>query len=228
MTPSSQSRLPVLAALLRSTPRAHVIASQIGVVNLLDFSQTLNKSALGPYHNANHGQEVARLAYGLASMVKHDALTCKALFVAGLFHDFNHSLGRLPDAQNIQIAQQGLVQALHHHPHELPSRLERFIAIEAIAATQYPYGPLNYSFKEACSLLRDADRLQILTLNWRTQTIGLGVEMGVFGQELINRSKSFHSHLLESLESPSACALKSELKALFELRHAALARQLAA
>ena len=112
MISSTESRFPVLASLLRSTPRAHVIASQVGVVNLLDFSQTINQSALGPYHNANHGQEVARLAYGLASMVKHDALTCKALFVAGLFHDFNHSLGRLPDAQNIQIAQQGLVQAL--------------------------------------------------------------------------------------------------------------------
>lgn len=228
MTLNTHSKFPVLAALLKTTPRARVLARQLGVEKLFEFAMTRNKSANGPYHNAEHGFEVARLAYGLASMVKHDFAERKALFVAGLFHDFNHSLGALPDSENISIAQQGLATALVHHKQELPSRLQRFIAFESIAATQYPYVPLNFAFKELCALLRDADRLQILTLKWRSQIKGLGKEMGVYDQELLQRSRLFHDNLLETLESPAAQALRPELKVLFEVRHQILSCQLTA
>lgn len=215
----SPPQFALLGALLRATPRARVIAKSLEVEGLFKHAIEENKSADGPYHNGMHAQEVARIAFGLATMVKNSNEVSKAIFVAGLFHDFNHSLGLLPDSENIEKAQLGLLEALQSHPNELPFRRQRFIALEAIASTQYPYGPMDYAFKEPCAILRDADRLQILTLNWRTQLKGLGKEMNVSPGELLLRSKQFHANLLDSLESHAARAFKPELELLFNLRH---------
>lgn len=226
MNSEPPAKYPITSALLRNTPRAQILARQLGVESLFVFSKFNNKASNGPYHNTLHACDVARLAYGLAAMVKHTVQSCRSVFIAGLFHDFNHSLGKSPDFENILEAQKGLLDALKVYGSELPSRQERYMALEAISATQYPYEQPKFHFTDICAILRDADRLQIVTLHWRSQIRGLGLEMNVSIEELVKRSKAFHIELLQTLESPPAQALKPELEFLIESRHDTLSRLL--
>lgn len=125
------------------------------MLDAIDYVQRNNPGRINPYHNTDHMFHVARLALLIYSREsKNGCLGSQlALFVAAMFHDYNHSAGILSDDENIEAAVKAATWYLH------VSNLKDLIpTVEAaIRCTRYPYIKEPESLIEKC--LRDADVL---------------------------------------------------------------------
>lgn len=116
-----------------------------------------------PYHNLYHTQGMAVNCYylGLYAQLPYDDL--RVLVLAALFHDFGHSGGVCPDADNIQVAlaafQRYAVEV--KYPEALVAKVVR-----VIEATQFPY--VRDIEDELDAIIRDADQLQLTLDGWYT------------------------------------------------------------
>jgi hypothetical protein len=121
-----------------------------------------------PYHNAYHTLCVMKNAYTICIndfLFTDDEI--RTILIASLFHDFNHSMGKLTDDINVSNA----INKFKQHSKENNNDE----IIELIKATQYPYIVENPTDKQ--KIIRDADMMQIFSDNYFQQNvISLGVE----------------------------------------------------
>ncbi len=96
----------------------------------------------------------------------------RTLLIAALFHDFNHTTIRHPDAVNIKRAIAGLKKYL------APQDKQAFKEIAALMkATEYPYPASSKSLALPVRILRDADAAQTFDDAWIQQVVfGLAKE----------------------------------------------------
>lgn len=134
---------------------ARLIANSLDVNSVLDFVESNNPSGKLPYHCNVHQYLVAVGAYRLlhVSANRVDKREAAELFVAGLFHDYNHSGGVLPDDQNIERAIEGFQQ----YAPQMPSHLSEAAIISLIRSTEWPWKNEHYHRHQ--DVLRDADIL---------------------------------------------------------------------
>lgn len=135
-----------------------------------------NPSASLPYHNAGHCCTVALNCYD--GSISHDLSHEKTrlLFIAGLYHDFNHSAGKYSDHVNIANAIAGAV----HWCKELEyfSGREMDVIADNIRATIYP-AVLFTGQRNLCqSIICDADHMQYLEPDATSFIAGIGTETG--------------------------------------------------
>jgi len=125
-----------------------------------------NTGESNPYHNNKHllfvfEQSVFvlfskyRKQYNLKSTDKIE------LGLAAIFHDFNHSGGKLKDSENIEIAISGLNNFLDENP-DIEVNRENIINI--IKATEYPHKDIELSILQ--KIIRDADMFGCISDNW--------------------------------------------------------------
>lgn len=113
-----------------------------------------------PYHNNRHMKGVFAIASQIlvreTDQVKVYAETMVPLLFTTLLHDYGHSGGNKPDAENIAIAIDALGVAIDECPHKLPEDLYGVVR-DAILCTEFPfkYEPSNLLEK----IMRDADIL---------------------------------------------------------------------
>src|ERR1019366_5684420 len=81
--------------------------------------------------------------------------TTRDILLAALFHDFNHSGGKLPDNENIKNAV-SCIQALLTNIHPL--------VIDCIECTEYPFVKEPLTIEQR--IIRDADLMQFRYTNW--------------------------------------------------------------
>lgn len=138
------------------------------------FRYIVNNSSSNnlPYHNIKHCVDVMGMCMTI------DNTFDSSLFIAALFHDFNHSGGKLIDEDNIQMAIDGLTD--YFYESDYLTEKEQLEAIHIIEATQYPYVIKKEDLSKKQSIIRDADLMVSLYDGfWHMAIFGLMEEMGV-------------------------------------------------
>jgi len=163
-----------------------------GVEDYLDYFNAHNPSSDIPYHNKYHTYCMALNVYEASLYYNLSIEARRALLVAALFHDYDHSGGRKTDDINVAIAANNLVDAHKqlveiyrtqpvsdvgdHFAHLTPKEL--IDAIETLLITKYPYdGPPVTMLQK---IIRDADLMQVYEEDadrLRQQFLGLKAEM---------------------------------------------------
>ena len=155
-----------------------------------------NKSNCLPYHGLRHIETVVVNSYYIYmeyyfNLYKTTKLNnfyydnCKTLLIAALYHDFNHSGGKLTDDKNIELALEE-VSKLTDCDVQLVSNL--------IKITQYPYIEENINYLQA--MLRDADLSQICSDDYIHFLLGLNNESNsnISLNQLIKNSIEFNEN----------------------------------
>jgi len=91
--------------------------------------------------------DIYKKEYGLKSGDKVN------LGIAAIFHDFNHSGGKLKDNDNIMLALKGLKEYLHEE--DMMDRYEEIASI--IEATEFPHKDIDLDILQM--IIRDADTM---------------------------------------------------------------------
>ena len=148
-----------------------------------------NESVNLPYHNTRHlikvfdsCMEIAR-GYNLS---EHDLVV---LGVAALFHDYNHSGGKLTDAENVQIAidefnkfyelNKDLFDGIHY------ISIGHLITYTEFPKTKEPENDIQ-------KILMDADLIQAFDIDWFLYAVkGLSMERGVTVQKALVDQTNF-------------------------------------
>ena len=153
-----------------------------------------NKGAYNPYHNNFHLIDVFTTSMEIANT--YDTLTDKDIIelgVAALFHDFNHSAGKLKrDSDNISLAIIGLVDFFVKNEKSVEdSGIDELEVEVLIGITEFPHTREPYTLKE--EIIRDADMIQCYNRNWFLNVITgfLQREVGLSIEEAIQNQIKF-------------------------------------
>jgi len=148
-----------------------------------------NESVNLPYHNTRHLVKVFDSCMEIAEsykISKHDLIV---LGVAALFHDFNHSGGKLKDSENIQIA----IYEFNNFYEKNKSSFDgiHFISIaDLITYTEFP--KVKEPENDIQRILMDSDLIQAFDIDWFLYAIkGLSMERGVTVQKALEDQSNF-------------------------------------
>lgn len=141
------------------------IIKELKLDTYLTFFLKNNTAITAPYHNLFHSFCVASNCYLIAQDEKLDTTQIKELVIAGLFHDFNHSQGKLSDEANVKEAIKQF-EKCSKEDKESTKRISRIIEV-----TQYPYVIPNKDLSLQEKIIRDADMLQPFEKNYIQQVI---------------------------------------------------------
>jgi hypothetical protein len=153
-----------------------------------------NKSNAAPYHSLHHMLRVMYHCNEGAEYHKLDSLSRINLLVAALFHDFSHTQGKEKDDVNVQIAISGVQSWYNSNPlNETNVNIDK--VVEIIKATQYPYVIPAEDLTIEQAIIRDADLMPSLEVDWiNTMIVGLKEEMGVDSfLRMVEGQQAFHS-----------------------------------
>lgn len=144
-----------------------------------------NNSNFLPYHNIRHILHVTKAAHDIYWKRLHNECdlcdcddcawenfysTSEELVTASLFHDFNHSGGKLKDKENVDIAINKMREFFLMHTSSSDARIKRIEDI--IRATEYPYSEKN-NINILSEIIRDADLSQSASDDFLFYVIGL-------------------------------------------------------
>ena len=153
-----------------------------------------NSSNNLPYHNFYHILCVMYHAFLISKSLGHSNKETKNLLIAAIFHDFDHSGGKLKDSENVKNA----IKAFLKYSEESKENTDAVVSI--IEATEYPYVIEEKSLTEYQKVIRDADLMQTFKDNYLQQNwIGLASEMNapllkaLEGSEKFWQSVKFHT-----------------------------------
>lgn len=149
-----------------------------------------------PYHNFRHSFHVMWLCHEALLYYQNVDLRilpgrARALLIAAMFHDFDHTGRTGNDDVNIELALRGIKRHILPEDQNLLPTIERFIR-----STQYPFifEPDDLCLEE--KILRDADASQALSPAWIQQVIfGLASEMNVDVIDVFKMQPAFLSNL---------------------------------
>lgn len=158
-----------------------------GILSFIDKDEILslalkyvlenNKGENNPYHNNYHLLNVFRSAMKLT--IGHlESKDVTEIGLAALFHDFNHSGGKLTDDENIKLSITGLA---NFHIDNVQLFIDKGIDVGnsyvLIDITEYPHKREPETIQE--QIIRDSDMLQCYEKDWF-----LNVVMGFLHKEV--------------------------------------------
>jgi hypothetical protein len=196
----------------------HMHLSRLGLSDMWEWIEKNNPAADLPYHNNRHMFRMAQTAHKLlvtssyySQMKPLDRLMAEVRLIgACLWHDYGHSGGTKPDADNIQFAtdamrnwvmdnpRSGFYRRLYGGFTEEPLMNNLEILSKAIACTEFPFIHEPETFVEQC--IRDADLLWVMSDDAVDINLGLMQEMkpklpeGTTVREFFKRNIDFHHH----------------------------------
>ena len=177
----------------------------LGLHDLVRWVIGNNTSLFLPYHNYSH--IMGFLYHALAAGYRENLETSQLqeIGVAVLFHDFNHSGGKLKDSQNIKKA----LEALESCPKDLiPEACDLEKVKDLIKATEYPYTLPEESLGIEQKIMRDCDLLWVVDSSSLIQNVlGLGLEMSgkiESAAGVIEGHRKFVTHEAESFRTTYA------------------------
>lgn len=190
------------------------------VENLIEYFIQNNKSMYLPYHNYSH--MMGFLYHALSDGMREFGVNKKylqELAIAVIFHDFNHSGGKLKDSENIQIA----IEALNKCPKEyFPKDFkDKENIYDLILATEYPYTISENSLNISQKIMRDCGVLWVVDSSSLIQNIlGLGEELSYSGKikDLILGHKEFVINSSKEFRTGYAMDIFDTMKESWETR----------
>lgn len=144
-----------------------------------------NRGAYNPYHSTFHLLDVFQKCMEMSTDYNLYEKDILELGVAALFHDFNHSGGKLKDYENIELAIRGFNDFYDKNIDKFKS-LEKGNIEELIKVTEYPHIREPNNIKEM--ILIDSDMIQCYNKNWFLNVITgfLMKEIGLSIEDAIN------------------------------------------
>lgn len=161
--------------------RTALVAEKLGELGLnpghLIVVTEVNPSRHLPYHNSHHCLSVGLNALEGARVAGLGLEAQRSLFIAGLYHDFNHSGGAKDDNANVADAAAHMIAWCRLLEDFSDSQIESIR--RAISSTCWP--PENYTGERtlAENILCDADMLQWTEEDTEEFMRGLGIEKGI-------------------------------------------------
>ena len=144
--------------------------------SIANYIKNNNKGDVNPYHNNEHMMFVFNNAMTLFDHYKKEYDLSEQdrinLGVACLFHDFNHSGGKLKDSENIEYAIEAFVFYLEEHP----SNISIEHVINLISVTEFPHKDIDLSILG--KIIRDADMMGAISDNFIEIIKSLAEEIG--------------------------------------------------
>lgn len=142
-----------------------------------DYIHKNNKSDSNPYHNNMHNLTVFENCMKLFDIYRKEydlkSIDLIEIGLAALFHDFNHSGGKLKDDENIKLAVIGLKKFLSEHPE---FNVNEDNVINILESTEFPHKDLELNILQ--KIIRDADTMGGISDNWFNVVTSLSAEMG--------------------------------------------------
>lgn len=131
------------------------------IIKAIIYINEKNPSNHLPYHGIDHLYSVYEMCNKIVYSDKNYRNLDKKdeLFIAALFHDFNHSGGKLTDAENISNAILGCNDFLD----TIENTLDRDLIHEIIRATQFPSVIDKADLNEHQKIIQDADMCYLFT-----------------------------------------------------------------
>jgi len=153
-----------------------------------------NSSNAAPYHSLHH---MLRVTYHCNEGCIFHNITGRRrvnLLTAAMFHDFNHSQGKEKDDYNILKALDGLNDFYLSNPLNR-TNTDLITMLNIIRATQYPYVIPTEELTLEQAIIRDADLMPSLEVDWiNTMIVGLKEEMNVDSfLDMVEGQNKFHS-----------------------------------
>ncbi len=183
--------------LVKTRAEALLYAQKHGLEAAHAFLYLQNSSARVPYHNNDHILTVTKWCGRLAGLHNRVLESEKALILAAMFHDVNHSGGIKPDSDNVANAIEALTAFSSIHTRVVTPEV-RDLAIQCVQCTQYPF--VMEPTLEIQKLIRDADLLQSIEADFETILVeNLRAEIGVSRGKPVTR-KEFAQGNLQFLE----------------------------
>lgn len=147
------------------------MTNYLGVIKDYDLGSYLkiilkeNSSNILPYHNFYHILCVSYNAQAIATSLGLFQEEIRLLMLAALFHDFNHSGGKLPDSENVKNAIASFLE------HSSETEEDNNFVVEIIKATEYPYVIKEDELSLYQKIIRDADLMQVFEKNYLQQNV---------------------------------------------------------
>jgi hypothetical protein len=136
-----------------------------------------NKSTNLPYHNTRHLIKVFNSAIVIADKMGLNEIQIIELGIACLFHDINHSGGKLTDKENIAIAIDEFNSFRYSIIDEF-NDLSTINIINMILCTEFPKTKEPDTLQQR--IIMDCDLLQCYDIDWFIYAIkGLSMERGI-------------------------------------------------
>lgn len=168
-----------------SQTEANLYLAKHGLTAAAAYVAEHNPSNDIPYHNQAHLFTVTKWCGRLAGMLGLSVEEERPLILAAIFHDFDHSGGKLEDSENIERAVAGLNKFCDIH---FVSNSTRDAATQIIRVTEYPF--IHEPQTTAQKIIRDADLLQSIEPNFEEVLVeGLRKELEVKFQRKLSRSE---------------------------------------
>ncbi len=143
-----------------------------------------NEANVSPYHNLWHTLTVFENCSMITESEKINKEQTRNILIAAMFHDFNHSAGKLKDSDNVKKAIDKFVSVSEEKEED-----DKFV-IDLIKATEFPYVVENPDIYQ--QIIRDADMLQLTKDDWiQMAIIGLKTEFNKDLKEHLNGQINF-------------------------------------
>lgn len=129
-----------------------------------------------PYHNKFHTYCMVKNCYEAAIELGLPFQDTRILITAAIFHDFNHTGGKLTDAENISIAIKAYSRFLEEYNKNIIDEYLKTCVVRLIQITEYPFKQEPEFIEE--KIIRDADLMQMFEPEWFDHVIiGLSKEL---------------------------------------------------
>lgn len=184
------------------------IFGEIDALNFFYYFLYANKGKENPYHNNIHTMNVIKLLNEYCISEKIPQHERKCLLISALFHDFNHSGGKLSDKENVDEAIKGFnkaVDVINGIFDKKISIFQRAYIMQFIRGTEYPYKPIENNFFR---VLREADILSYEHDEWfKCVFQGICKENGLNWEEntseKLEKLLDFHKNLVsQEIKTP--------------------------
>lgn len=173
-------------ALIKAEALIYLNLPHINLGNIIEYIETHNKSNNIPYHNLDHLIGVTMWSGRLAAIegsLYHPET--KALLLAAMFHDFNHSSGRNKDSWNIKQATDALEIYCKNNKISSSVMLEAYYCIKT---TEFPF--IRDPETDQENIIRDADLLYGLSIDYESIIVdGLRKEIEISSNSQIDRAE---------------------------------------
>lgn len=171
-----------------------------------------NKGYDNPYHNNQHLLGVFNNVMNMASYYDLTKVEKLEVGLAALFHDFNHSGGKLKDSENIELAIKGITD-FSEVQHDIDN------IIDLISYTEFPHQKTPTTLQQ--QILVDSDLIGIFQIDdWFNNIIfALSLEYGNTINEQIDGQIKFMESLELNTEYGKLLQENKSQKIISELRY---------
>lgn len=154
-----------------------------------------NNKAEHAYHNNEHMLLVYHNVERITNSLPDMSYTGKELLcIAALFHDFNHSGGKLTDAENIKIAVEAFKEYVSTKDDYYSIRDVSFV-VKLIEATQFPHITTVATENIFTDVIQDADVLASIEHRWIFVMLKLAEEFNMTIEQMIPMQLKFHQNV---------------------------------